>query len=108
LKCAWASRIAFLASPSTLAVADLIRFSSASADVLIAFSAALPRPPDRAVERRAVVRRAGVRRAVVRRDDVERPLALRLVLLRAVVFLRAPPVLPAVLRLAVLRAAGDI
>lgn len=93
LKCVWNSRTALRASPSTFAVAVLILFSIASSDVLSRLSAAFP----------PVLRDL----VVVRRADDERPLALRLVLLRAVV-LRAPPVLPAVLRLAVLRAAGDI
>ena len=123
LMCVWNSRIAFFASPSTFEVADLIRFSNASSDVFRRFSAAFPAPP-RAVDRRAAVvarravfvarravvvaRRAVVeRRAVVRREVDERPLAVRPVLLRAVVR-RTPPDLPAVLRLAVLRAAGDI
>ena len=92
LMCVWTSRTALRASPSTFAVAFLMRFSSASKEVLSAL-----RPPP-----------LGRRELVDFLDDAERPLALRLVLLRAVV-LRAPPVfLPAVLRLAVLRAAGDI
>ena len=40
LKWVWNSRIAFLASPSTFAVAVLIRFSIASSDVFRRFSAA--------------------------------------------------------------------
>jgi hypothetical protein len=84
--------------------AVLRRFSTESSDVLSPRAVALP-PLERldVVERRAVV----LRRAVQRRAVDERPLALRPVLLRAVV-LRAPPVLRAVLRVAVLRAAGDI
>jgi hypothetical protein len=93
----------------------LIRFSIASRDVFSRFSAAFP------PELRELV--------ALRRDDAARPLALglravdlravdlravdlRAVVLRAVVLravvLRAPAALPAVLRLAVLRAAGDI
>jgi hypothetical protein len=93
LKCDWTSFTALRASPSTFEVAVLIRFSSDANDVLRLFSAALP-----PVERRAVFLFAAVFL-----DDAERPLALRLVLLRAVA-LRAPPVF---LR-TVLRAAGDI
>jgi hypothetical protein len=82
---------------SALVRADLILFSAAFSEVWNPLIVGMP-----PVERRAVDLFA-----VVFFDDAERPLALRLVLLRAVV-LRAPPVLPAVLRLAVLRAAGDI
>ena len=89
---------------STFDRADLSRLSTESSDVLIARTVGLA-PDERlaVVERRAVV----FRRAVERRAVDERPLALRPVLLRAVV-LRAPPDLRAVLRVAVLRAAGDI
>jgi hypothetical protein len=78
---------------SAFARSDLARFSAESRDVWIARTVGLP-----PVERRAL--------AVVFRADDERPLALRLVLLRAVV--RFAPVFEAVLRVAVLRAAGDI
>jgi hypothetical protein len=108
--CVSSSRTALRASSSRLDVVDLIAFSTAARDVLTRLSAALP-PLDRrelAVFLRAVVFRADderlpALRLVVLRDGAERPLALRVVVLRAVV-LRAPPVL----RLAVLRAAGDI
>jgi hypothetical protein len=83
---------------SAFARADLIRFSAESKDVWNPRIVALP-----PVERREL---AVVFLAVLFFADDERPLALRLVLLRAVV--REPPVFEAVLRVAVLRAAGDI